>query len=274
MAVSDLLFVATKWPLFSRSRLSVFGESLSTFQCKIVNYFGPVSYTVSTESLVLITVDRFIAVVHPLKVAMISGRIRALFILLSWIIPIVGVVPHSYFSRSAKPDELFLCPTDSGGLTMKIYHILAFVLLYCAPLIIIITLSVRIMKTLRRTNPVIQGNGHSNRIRLQRNQRIMKILISIIASFLICWTLYYPSKILLQILHNVLTRKIQAMVHTVSYFLPYLSTAVNPLILFTFSTNYRQGLKECLRPAVVKCRSCFAQQKVAREEIVEIPNLH
>ena len=91
MAVSDLLFVATEWPLFSRSRFSVLGEPLSTFQCKIVNYFGPVSYTVSTESLVLITVDRYIAVVFPLKVAMISGKIRALFILLSWIIPTVAL---------------------------------------------------------------------------------------------------------------------------------------------------------------------------------------
>ena len=273
MAVSDLLFVATEWPLFSRSRFSVFGESLSTFQCKIVNYFGPVSYTVSTESLVLITVDRYIAVVFPLKVGVISGRIRALFILLSWTIPVVGLVPYSYFSRSAKPDELFLCPTDSGGLAIKIYYLLGFVFLYCAPLIIIITLSVRIMKTLRRTNPVIQGNGHSNRIRLQRNQRIMKILISIMVSFLICWTLYYMSKVLLQILDKVLRRKIQEMVHIISYFLPYLSTAVNPLILFTFSTNYRQGLKDCLCLAVVKCGSCFVHQQVAREENVEIANI-
>ena len=246
---------------------------MSTFQCKIVNYFGPVSYTVSTEGLVLITVDRYIAVVFPLKVAMISGKIRALFILLSWIIPTVGLVPYSYFSRSAKPDELFLYPTDTGRKAIKIYYIVGFVLLYCAPLIVIITLSVRIIKTLRRTNPVMQGNGHSNRIRRQRNQRIMKILISIMASFLICWTLYYVSKFLLQILHNVLRRKIQEMVHFISYFLPYVSTAVNPQILFTFSTNYRQGLKDCLRPVVVKCRSCFVHQQVAREEIVEIPNL-
>ena len=226
MAVSDLLFVATEWSLFSRSKFSVLWESLSTFQCKIANYFGPVSYTVSTESLVLITVDRYIAVVFPLKVAMISGRIRALFILLSWIIPTVGLVPYSYFSRSAKPDELFLCPTDTGGKAIKIYYIVGFVLLYCAPLIVIITLSIRIIKTSRRTNPVMQVNGHTNRIRCQRNQRIMKILISIMVTFLICWTLFYISKFLLQVLDNVLRRKVQEIVHIISYYLPCLSTAV------------------------------------------------
>ena len=185
----------------------------------------------------------------------------------------VGLVPYSYFSTSAEPGEIFLCPTDTSGNAIKIYYIVSFVLLYCAPLTIIVTLSVRIMKTLRRTNPVIQGNGHSNRIRLQRNQRIMKILISIMVSFLICWILYYISKFLLQILDNVLRRKIQEMVHIISYFLPYLSTAVNPLILFTFSTSYRQGLKDCLRLAVVKCCSCFVHQRVAREENVEIANI-
>ena len=129
------------------------------------------------------------------------------------------------------------------------------------------------MKTLRRTNPVIEGNGHSNRIRLQRNQRITKILISIMVSFLICWTLFCIFKFLLQVFHYVLRRKIQEIVHITSYFLPYLSIAVNPLILFTFSINYRQGLKDCLRPAVVNCRFCFVHQQVAPEENVEIPKL-
>ena len=37
MAISDLLYVVAKWPLYSRSRLS------HVFQCKVVNYLGPVS---------------------------------------------------------------------------------------------------------------------------------------------------------------------------------------------------------------------------------------
>ena len=56
-------------------------------------------------------------------------------------------------------------------------------------------------------------------------------------------------------------------------FLSFLSTAVNPLILFTFSTNYRQALKYCLRIAVGKCRSCFVLQEVAREQTVELSDL-
>ena len=57
------------------------------------------------------------------------------------------------------------------------------------------------------------------------------------------------------------------------YFLPLLSTAFNPLILLTFSTNYRQALNDCLRLAFGKCRSCFVLQEVAREENVELSDL-
>ena len=54
------------------------------------------------------------------------------------------------------------------------------------------------------------------------------------------------------------------MVHIISYFLPHLSTALNPLILVTFSTRHRESLKDCLRHEAVKCHV----------ETVELPELH
>ena len=96
MAVFDLLFIISNWPLYLCSRLSIFGHSVSSFQCKLGNYLTSVSYSVSVESLVLVTVDRFIAIVFPMKVSMISGRIRAVFITLTWIIPGGILVPYSY----------------------------------------------------------------------------------------------------------------------------------------------------------------------------------
>ena len=75
MAVFDLLFIITNWPLYLCSRLSIFGHSVSSFQCKLGNYLTSVSYSVSVENLVLVIVERFIAIVFPMKVSMISGRI-------------------------------------------------------------------------------------------------------------------------------------------------------------------------------------------------------
>jgi len=90
-------------------------------------------------------------------------------------------VPLLYYTRNAETDEINLCSTDSSGLAGTISLIFVFVIFYFVPLIVIIILNVRIMKSLRRTNPVIQGNGQSNR-RQKQNTGVMKILISIIVS--------------------------------------------------------------------------------------------
>ena len=93
-------------------------------------------------------------------------------------------------------------------------------------------------------------------------------------SFLVCWILSYLANFLVQFCKRFLKRKILEMAHIFCrYFLPFLSTAVNPLILFTFSTNYRQALKDFLRLAVGKCRSCFVFQGFARNENVELSDL-
>jgi len=261
IAVSDVLFVGTLGMLYSSSRLSVSGHSVSTFQCKLGMYLATALYSVSMASLVLTTVDRFLTIVFPLKVTMISGRTRTLFILLTRIIPLGTLVPYLYAARDAKPDELFLCTTDTSGLKLTIYRTVGFVVFYRAPVVLIINLNVRIMKSLRRTNPVIQENSQRNEIRRKKNQRIMKVLISITVCFIICWFFYYLATFLFKFLQTSLKRNIQVMVHIVCYyFLPFVSTAFNPVILFTFSTNYHQALKNCLRLAVVKCRSRLSKQ--------------
>ena len=266
MAVSDLLFVVTDGALYASSSLSSFVISLTSFGCKLGRYCPYVSYSVSILSLVLITVDRFIATVFPMKVTMITRRARMFFILLTWLVPTGLLVPLLYSAKvSEESDGPYICGTGTSGLTNSIYNILGVALYYCVPFITIIILSSLIMKSLRRANPVIEGNGQTN-ARQKQNQRIMRLLISIDVLFFICWTPTYVNRFLLTFFPTILKRNIQEILYILfSYFLPFISTAANPLILFTFSTNYRQAMKDCLRLAVVKCCSCFVREQAARE---------
>ena len=142
MAVSDLVYVATQWSLFLRSGRSVLGHAVSAFQCKLVIYSAYDTYSVSVESLVLISVDRFIATVFPLNSAMITGRIRAVFISLSWIVPMGILAPYPVvFSRAAEEtDGPYICTNDGSEILLAIYNLSGFAILYCAPLMVIIIL--------------------------------------------------------------------------------------------------------------------------------------
>ena len=81
MAISDLVSVVLNWPLYATEGMLKAGGSLitdpklATFACKLGIYSRAVSYAVSILSLVLIAVDRFIAIVFPFKAHTITTRI-------------------------------------------------------------------------------------------------------------------------------------------------------------------------------------------------------
>ena len=275
MAVSDLLYVVTNWRLYSNSRHTVFQHSVSSFICQLGMYLSFVSYSVSISSLVLISVDRFVAIVFPLKVTMITGRIRAICILLTWIIPLGIFFPYFQFSRIAGREEgLFLCATDLNSSASMIYYTLFSLFYYCLPLIVITILHSRIVKSLRRPNPVIQGNSRNNTTRRKQNQRIMKIVISINVVFFICWTVIYIIMFILKFSGDWKAYMLIFYFFACYCILSFVSTAGNPVILFTFSTNYRQALKNCLSAAFVNCRSRLKNERATNEDNnIELPGI-
>ena len=89
MAMSDLLFPIFLIPreiqlLYMDSWL--IGGLLGQALCKLVTFLSDVSLIVAIQSLVLIAVDRFVAVVYPLRFPLISSKLWTFFILAAWIV--------------------------------------------------------------------------------------------------------------------------------------------------------------------------------------------
>ena len=62
------------------------GGPLGQALCKLANFLPSASILVSIQSLVLIAVDRFGAVVFPLRSPLISSKLCPFFMLATWII--------------------------------------------------------------------------------------------------------------------------------------------------------------------------------------------
>ena len=97
MAMSDLVYPISMLPrdvasLFISSSWLVSGP-LGQALCKLVSFSIEVSTVVSSQSLVLIAVDRFGAVVFPLRSPLISLNKCRFFILATWIIAMVVRCP-------------------------------------------------------------------------------------------------------------------------------------------------------------------------------------
>ena len=90
MAVSDLFSSLVLFPV-EMTRLStgafhwhISGILVSIF-CKLFCFSNFVSFCVSAQSLVWIAIDRYVVVVFPIKLGLISGKIRTIAIVSTWI---------------------------------------------------------------------------------------------------------------------------------------------------------------------------------------------
>ena len=114
MASSDLLFPIffTPWILSHLHTPSflISGGRLGQAFCKLVAFFGEVSIKVSIQNLVLIAVDRFGAVVFPLRSPLIRSKLCPFFILATWIVAVPISSPYLF----AK--ELVESPREIGVL--------------------------------------------------------------------------------------------------------------------------------------------------------------
>ena len=112
MAMSDLLFPIflipktvveihdDDWPI--RGHL---GEVL----CKLAPFSADLSSAVSIQSLVLIAVDRFVAVVFPLRSPLFSSKLYRFFILATWIIAMATFIPYLLAFKLVEYDHEYKC---------------------------------------------------------------------------------------------------------------------------------------------------------------------
>ena len=100
MASSDLLYSLFWIPLnlsgLHTSYSFLIGGQLGQALCKLVYFFGNVSLAVSVQNLILIAVDRFGAVVFPLRSPLIRSKLCPFFILATWVIAIVFFSPDLF----------------------------------------------------------------------------------------------------------------------------------------------------------------------------------
>ena len=267
MAVSDLFSALTNWPLYATegmySRNQVIDEPVATLVCKLGLYSRSVSQAVSTVSLVLIVVERFIAIVHPLHVKSLTKRLRAVLLTLTWIISLLLGIPYIPFSKIVHQDQQIFCRFSWSDKELSIFYSVGFVLFYCVPLTTIVVLYSRIMKCLKRSRPTADDVQERTTIRNRRqNMAVMKVFLSIVIVFFLCWTPLCVFLLLKQAFPQVYTEDTSLLFAGLFFYIfPSLGAAINPVILFASSTNFSKALKEMLKCS--KSKPCCKSRRVS-----------
>ena len=277
MAVSDLLSASTNWPLYATEGMlsgkSLIEGSMATIVCKLGMYSRAISQAVSVLSLVLIVVERFVAIVHPFHVTILTTRLRAFLLLFTWIFPLSIGFPYVWFPKIVQDRSQTFCRFSWARLQLSTFYTVGFLIFYCVPFILIIVLYSRIMKTLKPGRLAEETSQQSISMRnKQQNQTVMKVFISIVTAFFLCWTPLCVYLVLRMVFPSFFTkdiRRLKLYVGLFFYVFPSLSTAVNPMILFVSSSRFSSALREMF--GCVKCKlSCFSGKVSPQREIIEL----
>ena len=221
--------------------------------CKLVSFPIDVSSLVSIQSLVLIAVDRFGAVVFPLRSPLISSKLCAFFILATWIVAMAVFSPYLFAFNLSEYAGGFRCQMQwkkafGENSSFKNYFVAILVINIFIPFLLIAILYIIIFLKLKsRKIPGEQSANNEAEHRRQRERNVLKMAIAIVLGFAICWL-----PVIIRYLLNFYASDI-VMSCGFQYFSFFAFTmvaancAITPCICFIFSTNYREGLKSLLR---------------------------
>ncbi|XP_078375911.1 substance-K receptor-like [Oculina patagonica] len=254
MAMSDLLFLIFLIPL-DVTRLYVdswlisgpHGEAI----CKLVPFFHDVSFSVSIQSLVLITVDRFGAVVFPLRSPLISSKLCPFFILATWIVAMATISPNLFVFKLVEYQGGLVCAEQwnevfGDSSSYENYMLAVFVIGIYTPLVLIAILYITIYLKLKSQTIPGEQSDNARQQRVKREQNVLKMAIAIVLGFAVCWLPYSIWFILFLFVPDIRSCGFQYF-WFVACFGVHANCAINPCICFLLSDNYRQSLRNILR---------------------------
>ena len=247
MAFSDFVFELTFIPV--ELAKAVYGqwpiaEPAGSIVCKIQSFVISTSVYVSVQSLTWIALDRFIAVVFPMKVHLISSRFRVLAIASTWIVAVLCGSASSIDSKLVHKNGALDCTEKTTPISQYVGAACSF-----ASLISIIILYCTIAVTLLRKNKALPSSAVNGNVK--RKRQAMKMSICIVAAFYLC----FIPLIVIVLSQRVLERSclLLRVLWPFTGLTINLSSSANPIICFIFVENYRRGLREFFGSFLIKC---------------------
>lgn len=248
--MSDLLFPICLFPrivtgLYVDSWL--IGGRLGEALCKLLTFLTDVSGAVSIQSLVLIAVDRFQAVVFPLRSPLITSKRCPSIVLVTWIVGMATSTAYLFAYKLVKNQGRLVCDLRwkeaFGGSSSFANYFLAMTFVFFYIPLVVIAILYRFIYLKLKTQ-VIPGEQTAIAIqqRLARERNVLKIAIAIVLGFALCWLPYSFASMVLYVFGG--TSQCSFIYFTfVAAVIAHSNCAINPCICFIFSQNYRQGLK-------------------------------
>ncbi|XP_051766719.1 trace amine-associated receptor 13c-like [Ctenopharyngodon idella] len=246
LAMADLLIGLIVMPIEANRLIDMcwyFGDTFCGLFMIIMGLLG----STSISNLVLIAVDRYVAVCHPLlypqKITMTKTLVS---ICLCWFFSsaynTAFIISNKYFDPSSRTDECYGECTLTVSFTFRVIDEIYSFLLPCT---VIITAYLRIFYVVNQQVKVINSMMKSGKcvmessVRRKSESKAALTLGIIVTAYLLCFIPYY-------ILSLIGTTVISSTTMTFLLWTLYINTGLNPLIYALFYSWFKISVKHIL----------------------------
>lgn len=276
LATADLLLIIFCIPV-KIAKLFSYTWTMGIFLCKVVHYMQSVSAICSVVTLTAMSVERYYAIVHPMRAQYTCTISQARkIVIITWIASFLLGIPMIFTQTHKKVGVRLIaywCVRDSeAGLLWRFHEVYMLVVVLILPLIIMAfcyaTICWEIWRVMKRryhmtsrhalspnsvdteSIPMTQRqSGNERKSRRDENdeesrtmKQVVKMLVAVVVLFAICWA---P-----MLIDNVLTAygylpRIKGGTHkhlnTVFQLMAYFNSCINPIVYGFMSKHFRES---------------------------------
>ncbi|CAL1289484.1 unnamed protein product [Larinioides sclopetarius] len=262
LAIADLIVTFVMIPLEIAWRITVQWVA-GNAACKILLYMRAFGPYLSSTVLVCISLDRYFAILYPLKVndAQRRGKIM---LGLAWTTSILCSIPQSViFHVETHPEYPQFVQCVSFNFFPTLYHKMAYnifclLAVYGVPLSVIIFCYSRILWEISRRSrdtdaDLTQEPHYRRRLCLRRSDiahmeraraRTLRMTIIIVLTFFWCWTPYVVM-VLWYLFDPESADKVDSRVQSSLFMFAVSNSCVNPLVYGSYVLNFKEVFAKC-----------------------------
>lgn len=265
LAMADLLFIVFCVP-FTAWDYALPYWPFGDAWCRVVQYLVIVCAYASIYTLVLMSLDRFLAVVHPVTSMSIRTERNAYFAIgLMWVVIFICCVPalqsHGELTYIFAYTEYSVCVfLATDGYNYAAFQICFFLSSYIIPLGLIFCLY---MLMLKRLWFGVAPGGRVSAESVKSKKRVTRMVVVVVVIFACCWC---PIQIVL-VLKSASAFELNPtniVIQITSHILAYMNSCVNPILYAFLSDNFRKAFRK-----VIACNPRYAQSRRVEFERTE-----
>ncbi|XP_032403547.1 B2 bradykinin receptor-like [Xiphophorus hellerii] len=241
LAAADL-FLVSFLPFWAVNAWNKFDWIFGLAMCKIVKMSILMNVYCSIYFLVLISIDRYLAVVHPLfHGGMRRPKFAKISCVMVWILGLILSVPRLINIELAPDRNITTCSEPNQVISEWMILVLGFFI----PISIILFCTVNILKALR--------NRSIQRVNAKKNDhKANTLVLAVLLAFLICWVPFHLCRIpshlqYAYILTGCMHKKILYYCGQIFTYLAFFNSVLNPILYVIVGRNFRDKLKELFK---------------------------